>query len=120
MPYPPLVRRLALAAVVAASPQARAIGDCDTPPESWQPRGAVQALAERNGWQVEHLKIDDGCYEIKGRDAQGRPFRAKVDPATMEVLHLRRGDHRIRDRERERGADRHRDAPPPSSSGVHE
>jgi hypothetical protein len=84
----------------------------------------VQALAERNGWQVERLKIDDGCYEIKGRDAEGRPFKAKIDPSTMQVVRLQRGEHRLRDRDRDGRREQHADprsAPPlPSSSGTHE
>jgi hypothetical protein len=31
---------------------------CDAPAESWQPRSAVHALARRNGWRVDKLKID--------------------------------------------------------------
>jgi hypothetical protein len=110
--------------IVIAGQSGWAAGDCDSPPESWQPRSAVQALAERNGWQVERLKIDDGCYEIKGLDAEGRPFKAKIDPATLQVVHIRRGEHDVRDRERERQrewrADPRPERPKSSSSGVHE
>ena len=117
----PPVRRLALAVLVAASSHGWAASDCDAPPASWQPRSAVQALAERNGWKLERLKIDDGCYEIKGRDAEGRPFKAKVDPATMQVVRIKRGDHgpRTGDRERDRQRDGRADArpePSPTSS----
>lgn len=103
-----LARSLALALLVVAGQPARSSDDCDAPPESWQPRSAVTALAQRNGWQVDRLKIDDGCYEIKGRDAEGRRFKAKLDPATLKVLRLKRerGD---RDRERERERDREHD-----------
>ncbi|RYE41064.1 MAG: PepSY domain-containing protein [Hyphomicrobiales bacterium] len=76
--------------------------DCDASPEAWQPRSAVRALAERNGWQIDKLKIDDGCYEIKGRDVDGRRFKAKLDPATLKVLRMRRDEH---EHERTRGRD---------------
>ena len=79
----------------------RASPSCDVPAESWQPREAVLALAARQRWQVDRLKVDDGCYEIKGRDADGRRFKAKIDPATLEVLRIRH-EHRERDRDRER------------------
>ncbi len=117
MQYRPPVRRLALAMCVAASPHGWAADDCDAPPATWQPRSAVQALAERNGWKLERLKIDDGCYEIKGRDADGRPFKAKVDPATMQVVRIKRGEHgpRAGDRERDRTRDGRADARPESS-----
>lgn len=65
--------------------------DCDADPHTWQPRSAVTALAERNGWRIDRLKVDDGCYEIKGHDAEGRRLRATIDPATLKILRIRRG-----------------------------
>lgn len=104
MRYSTRVRALAAAMLVVAWPAARAADDCDAPPETWQPRSAVQALAAQNGWRVDRLKIDDGCYELKGRDAEGRRFKARLDPASLQVLslHHARGD-RDRERARERG-----------------
>jgi hypothetical protein len=91
-----------LMAVLVAAP-AWASDACDAAPETWQPRPAVHALAARKGWQLHKLKIDDGCYEIKGRDAEGRRFKAKIDPATLEVVHMKRENgHRARDRDRDR------------------
>ena len=76
-----------------AAPFAAAADDCEAPPESWQPRSAVNALAQRQGWQVDRLKIDDGCYELVGRDADGRRIKAKIHPATLQVIKLKRGRH---------------------------
>ena len=94
---------MALALLVAAGQPAWAGKHCDAPPETWQPRSAVAALAERQGWHIDRLKIDDGCYEIKGRDAQGRRIKAKIDPASLQVIAVKRehGDG-ARDRERQR------------------
>ncbi len=61
-------------------------GDCRVPMEDWQPREAVQKMAEAEGWTVRRIKTDDGCYEIKGRDAKGREIEVKVDPATLEMV----------------------------------
>ncbi|WP_338024995.1 PepSY domain-containing protein [Aliiroseovarius sediminis] len=61
-------------------------GDCRVPMADWQPREAVQAMAEKQGWTVRRIKTDDGCYEIKGRDAQGRQIEVKLDPATLDVV----------------------------------
>jgi len=99
---------VALAMLVAASLPARAGRECDAPPETWRPRSAVSALAERNGWLVDRLKVDDGCYEISGRDAQGRRFKAKIDPASLQVIRIKR-EHRERERE-------HSAPPPPPSA----
>jgi len=94
---------VALVLLVAAGQPAWAGKRCYAPVETWQPRSAVLALAERKGWHLERLKVDDGCYEIKGRDAQGRRFKAKIDPATLQILGIKRehgGDGDARERQR--------------------
>lgn len=60
--------------------------DCRVPMANWQPREAVQTMAETQGWTVRRIKTDDGCYEIKGRDATGREIEVKVDPATLAIV----------------------------------
>ncbi|UCU97385.1 PepSY domain-containing protein [Acidovorax radicis] len=82
--------------------------DCDAPLNRWQTRDAVRQMAAAQGWQIQRLKIDDGCYEIRGTDAQGRTFKAKIDPETLKVLKMKQGDHQ-RDRDRDRDRDRERD-----------
>ncbi|MFV1878648.1 PepSY domain-containing protein [Nioella sp.] len=76
---------LGFLAVLPAS-VALADDDCFVPMAEWQPRDAVARLAEENGWTVRRIKIDDGCYEIDGRDAEGRPIEVTVHPATLEVI----------------------------------
>lgn len=61
-------------------------GECRVPMESWQPRDAVQKMAEAEGWTVNRIKTDDGCYEIKGVDTQNREIEVKVDPASLEIV----------------------------------
>jgi hypothetical protein len=78
--------------------------DCEAPVNRWQTRDAVRQMAAAQGWQIQRLKIDDGCYEIRGTDAQGRNFKAKIDPETLKVLKMKRDEHQ-RSRERERGED---------------
>jgi hypothetical protein len=90
MMHPHAMRSLALAMLVLAAQPVRADDECYAQADKWQPRSAVQALAARNGWQIDKLKIDDGCYEIRGRDANDRRFKAKLDPATLKVLRMKR------------------------------
>ena len=45
------------------------------PRADWQLREAVARLAEENNWSVSKIEIDDGCYEIEGRDRDGRKSR---------------------------------------------
>jgi len=61
---------------------------CNVPMANWQPRDAVKKMAEDKGWTVHRIKTDDGCYEIKGLDADGREIEATVDPATLDVYKL--------------------------------
>jgi hypothetical protein len=93
--------------------------DCDAPVNRWQTREALRQWAATQGWQIQRLKIDDGCYEIRGTDAQGRRFKAKVDPESLKVLKIKQGDQqRDQDRERNRereGAAQH--SPPPQTDG---
>ncbi|WP_293811474.1 PepSY domain-containing protein [uncultured Bosea sp.] len=94
----PFVAGLLLLAI-AGSGVAMADDDCDVPLGRWQPREAVQAMAQARGWQVDRLRIDDGCYQIRGTDETGQPFKAKIDPATLEIVKIKRrirsdGGHR--------------------------
>ena len=68
--------------------------DCDAPLNRWQSRDAVRQMAEARGWQIQRLKIDDGCYELRGTDAQGRRFDAKIDPETLKILKMKLKDHK--------------------------
>ena len=104
----PLLQPAAAALLLGLSTAVLAGDDCDVPVDQWQSRAAVLQMAARQGWQVQRLKIDDGCYEIRGRDAQGRSFKAQLDPQTLRVLKMkaRDGDH---DRDRDR----------PTTSSMH-
>lgn len=108
MQHPSFLRSglLTLALGLAALPT-WADDDCNAPMDRWQSREAVRQMAAQQGWQVQRLKIDDGCYEIRGTDSQGRSFKAKIDPETLKVVKMKQrdsqGDHkRDRDRERDR------------------
>ena len=92
-----------LLAVPAAAAAALADEDCFVPMADWQPRDAVARLATQNGWAVRRIKIDDGCYEIDGTDAEGRRIEVTLHPATLEVIALEYEDgegRRGRDRDR--------------------
>ncbi|MGC1174680.1 PepSY domain-containing protein [Polaromonas sp.] len=103
MKYPTSLRPglLVLSVGLAVLP-AWAGDDCDAPLNRWQTREAVRQMAVAQGWQIQRLKIDDGCYEIRGTDVQGRTFKAKIDPETLKVLKMKQDDHQ-RSRERDRG-----------------
>lgn len=85
---------------------ATAADDCSVPMANWQPREAVEQMAKTHGWTVRRIKIDDGCYEIKGEDGNGRAIEVKVDPGSLAVIRMKykRGeddkDHKERRGER--------------------
>lgn len=112
---------LAISMGLATLP-AWASDDCDAPVNRWQTREAVRQMAAAQGWQVQRLKIDDGCYELRGTDAQGQAFKAKIDPETLKVLKVKQDKHRrVWDRDRNRedeGAARQTQPPPTDSSAA--
>lgn len=92
---------LACVAALSAGP-ARADEECFVPMADWKPREAVAALAAQRGWTVRRIKIDDGCYNIVGTDAQGQWIKVTVHPSTLKIIQIEPRDgsgHRHRDEE---------------------
>ena len=65
------------------------VDDCSVPMAQWQPRDAVEQMAKMHGWTVSRIKVDDGCYEIRGQDESGHAFEAKVDPGSLAVIRMK-------------------------------
>lgn len=78
--------------VVLPASVALADDDCHAPSAAWQPREAAMQAASGLGWRVDKIEADDGCWEVKGIDAEGRRIKAKLDPATLKVVKLRHRD----------------------------
>ena len=81
-------KTLTILAFLAALPAGAALADddCFVPMADWQPREAVAEFAVAQGWEVRRIKIDDGCYEIDGRDATGRAIEVKLHPGTLQIV----------------------------------
>ena len=97
-------KTLTILAFLAALPAGAALAgdDCFVPMADWQPREAVAQFAIAQGWEVRRIKIDDGCYESDGRDAQGRAIEVKLHPGTLEIVEFEfEDDDHGRERERE-------------------
>lgn len=82
------LKPLALVIALSASSAALANDNCRRPMAEWQPREAVTARATELGLITERLRIDDGCYELSGRDGDGNRISVTLDPATLVVLEL--------------------------------
>ena len=82
-----LCTALATCLVLVAAPL-RADEGCSVPMADWQPRASVEAMAVAQGWRVSRIRLDDGCYEVTGQDADGRWIEAKLDPATLQIVEM--------------------------------
>lgn len=80
-----LALSLALPAALAAAP-ALADEDCNSPMAEWRSREAASAWATGLGIKVERMRVDDGCYRMRGQDSDGNRIGLKLDPATFAVM----------------------------------
>jgi hypothetical protein len=61
---------------------------CTDPVADWQPRETLREQVRHYGWEVQRIKVDDGCYEVRGIDRKGNRFEAKFAPATLQIRSL--------------------------------
>ncbi|AOY87753.1 hypothetical protein BKP64_05965 [Marinobacter salinus] len=66
--------------------------DCDDPVSGWQPRENLRQQLEAEGWTVYRIKVDDGCYEVKGRDSEGNRVEASFAPSSLELKEMEHED----------------------------
>ena len=88
-----LVQTLGIAALSAltllVSTPARAdTDDCAEPMAKWQPREVISQMALEHGWTVRRIKIDEGCYRLDARDANGARVLVRINPATLAILEI--------------------------------
>jgi len=82
---------LATALILTTSgpmPAMAADTDCYVPMADWKPKHEVKKMAEDNGWTVRRIKIDNGCYEVYLLDSEGGELEARVNPATLKIIHI--------------------------------
>lgn len=63
--------------------------DCRSSMAQWQPRDTAIQHVGTLGIEVQRLKVDDGCYEIRGNDADGNRVELRLDPGTLALLELK-------------------------------
>ncbi len=82
----PGLKALALVATLALAGPARADSDrCRAGPEAgWKPLAELVGKLAAEGWRLRSVEIDDGCYEVKGVDKDGRYHEAYFHPLTLE------------------------------------
>ena len=63
--------------------------DCSEPVSDWQPRETLRLQVEQQyGWSVQRIKVDDGCYELKGTDRKGNAIEASYTPGSLRLRKL--------------------------------
>lgn len=86
------MKALTLAGTVLASlifsGAALASSDCTDPVADWQPREVLRQQLQQHGWEVQRIKVDDGCYEVRGIDKNKNAFKAKYAPASLSIRKL--------------------------------
>jgi hypothetical protein len=97
-----LVFSVAMLAGLLASGAVWADTECNVPVSAWQSREVLRKELEQQGLQVQRIKVDDGCYEVRGVDVQGKRFKSKYAPDSLKVLQLETKDDERGERRRER------------------
>jgi hypothetical protein len=83
-----LFRTLAVLVALVACGSAYAETECSDPIVEWKPRELLRQAIELHGWTVQRIKIDDGCYEVRGIDRMGNKIKAKYAPASLRIRSL--------------------------------
>jgi len=82
------MKRFALSLLIATAAgigSAAAEDICSVPQAEWQPKEALQKKLESEGWTIKTIKIDEGCYEVYGKDAAGKKMETYFDPKSFTV-----------------------------------
>lgn len=61
---------------------------CNVPMADWQPVKALQQKLEADGWKVNRIKTDDGCYEVYAIDDKGRRIEAYFNPKSFDMVKM--------------------------------
>jgi hypothetical protein len=88
-----LVLFILLASAFANPGGAHADRDCEASLADWQPREALVAKLEAEGWRNIAIRIEDGCYLVHAVNAAGERLHGKFDPARLNQVSAGRGHH---------------------------
>ena len=56
------------------------------PKEEWRPQAELERKLIDQGWKISRVKIENGCYEVYGRDAKGNRRETFFHPKTFQVV----------------------------------
>jgi hypothetical protein len=80
-----LIALLTLAA--AGSAVAQHAEKCEPiPKDDWKPQAELERKLRNEGWTISRVKIENGCYEVYGKNAVGKKMETFFHPKTFEVV----------------------------------
>jgi len=83
---------LAAAPAFASDEAEKAETHCAAPKAEWRSEDALRAHLTAQGWKIEEIETDDGCYEVEGVNKAGQSVEAKFDPKSFDMLANEKGD----------------------------
>lgn len=88
-----LATALSTPLLLGAALPAAADTHCGSQPrDQWMSVAAMVEKATALGYTVLGVEADDGCYEVKSRDANGNRVEVKFNPVTGEVVKTEQDD----------------------------
>jgi hypothetical protein len=61
--------------------------DCPAyPKEQWMSEAQARAKLQKQGYKIKKFKVDGNCYEIYGKDINGKKVEIYFDAKTLAVI----------------------------------
>lgn len=74
-------------ALTVLSGHALASAQCEAHPKSeWIPEAEVKAKLTAEGYQIRKFKVDGQCYEIYGKNREGKKVEIYFDTKTLAIV----------------------------------
>jgi hypothetical protein len=84
------VAAVAAAALTPFAALATGLATCDSGPQSvWKPQADLEKQLTDQGWKVNRIKVDGGCYEVYAIDAGGKRVEAYFHPVTLAPVPIK-------------------------------
>ena len=78
---------ISLVAIGLASPAFAAGATCSTAPQSqWKSQDALKTMLSKDGLTPVQIKVENGCYEVYAKDANGHRVNAAYNAETLVKL----------------------------------
>jgi hypothetical protein len=81
------LRTILMAALIATTAlPVFAAERCTAPKDKWRPVDELKAELSAKNWSIKKVKIEDGCYEVYGKDDKGQRVEIFFDPVTFAAV----------------------------------